>query len=102
MLDAASEALSFVDGRTREDLLRDRMLLLSVVKEIEIIGEAAARVSADCRNETPGIPWSNIVGIRNRLIHAYFDWNLEIVWSTVTSNLPALIGELQRALSDEE
>jgi uncharacterized protein with HEPN domain len=100
MLDAASEALSFVEGRTREDLGRDRMLLLSVVKEIEIIGEAASRVSTECRAEAPGIPWSNIVGIRNRLIDAYFDWNLEIVWSTLTLNLPALIGELRRALPE--
>ena len=100
MLHAASEALSFAAGRARPDLERDRMLLLSVVKEIEIIGEAAVRVSAECWAELPGIPWAAVIGTRNRLTHAYFDWNLDIVWATLTSDLPVLIGQLRRALSD--
>jgi uncharacterized protein with HEPN domain len=98
MLEAASEALSFVEGRDKDDLSLNRMLLLSVVKEIEIIGEAANKVSAEYRAGTPGIPWASIVGIRNRLIHAYFDWNVEIIWATLTSNLPKLVAELRRVL----
>jgi uncharacterized protein with HEPN domain len=98
MLDAAVEALSFVTGRDKEDLYHDRMLLLSVVKEIEIIGEAASHVSAECQAEVHGIPWANVVGIRNRLVHGYFDWNAEVIWSTLTSNLPNLVDALRRAL----
>jgi uncharacterized protein with HEPN domain len=100
MLEAACEALSFVEGRNKDDLSLDRMLLLSLVKEIEIIGEAAGKVSAECRARMPGIPWAGIVGIRNRLIHAYFDWNVEIIWATLTSNLPKLVDELRRVLQD--
>jgi len=99
MLDAADEALAFVAGRNKEDLNRDRMLLLSVVKELEIIGEAASRVTSECRAEVPGIPWPNIIGARNRLTHGYFDWNAEIIWSTLTSDLPKLAGQLRRALA---
>jgi hypothetical protein len=71
MLDAGREALSFIEGRTREDLLRDRMLLLALIKEIEIIGEAASRISAESKKKLPDVPWPLVVGMRNRLIHAY-------------------------------
>ncbi|MDQ2949255.1 MAG: DUF86 domain-containing protein [Acidobacteriota bacterium] len=101
MLDAASEALSFVEGRTSDDLTRDRMLLLAVVKDIEIIGEAASRISPECRAATPGIPWGMVVGIRKRLTRAYFDLDLPIIWSTLTMDLPELIGELERVLASE-
>jgi uncharacterized protein with HEPN domain len=73
MLDAAREALAFGTGRTSDDLTRDRVLTLALVKCIEIIGEAAAKVSTQTRASTPQIPWSDIIGMRNRLIHAYFD-----------------------------
>ena len=101
MLDAAREAASFVVGRTREDLDTDRMLVLSLVKSIEIIGEAASRVSAECRAEHPAIQWQDVVSMRNRLIHAYFDIDLDIVWSSVTQEMPALIVTLAETLSRE-
>jgi uncharacterized protein with HEPN domain len=73
MLDAAREAMRFVVGRTRADLERDRMLSFAVLKAIEIIGEAATKVSEDARAELPDLPWPDMVGIRHRLVHAYFD-----------------------------
>jgi uncharacterized protein with HEPN domain len=102
MLDAAREALAFAQNKNRDDLASDRMLLLSLVKEIEIIGEAASRVSPEGRAAAPGIPWNKVTGMRNRLTHAYFDWNLETIWSTLNSNLPDLVRELERALSPED
>lgn len=99
MLDATQEAISFAGGRKREDLEGNRMLVLSLVKDIEIIGEAATKVSDDCRSEHPEIPWKNIVTMRNRLIHGYFDINLDIVWKTVTEELPGLMILLQKALA---
>ena len=96
MLDAAREALSFVEGITRADLDADRKTALSLVKCIEIIGEAAARVSEDLREAHSEIPWAAIVGMRNRLIHGYFDIDLDRVWDTVTNNLPPLISDLER------
>ena len=100
MRDAIREALSFLEGRSAEDLSRDRMLFLAVVKETEIIGEAAARISDDTRQALPAIPWPKIIGIRNRLIHAYADVDLSIVWSTVTSAMPQLLRELENALGN--
>ena len=90
MLDAAREALGFAEKRTQEELARDRMFLLAVIKETEIIGEAASRISEETRNELTSIPWQKVVGIRNRLIHAYADVDLSIVWATVTTALPEL------------
>lgn len=100
MLDAAREALSFVAGRSSEDLGRDRMLVLALVKEIEIIGEAASRISDESRKALPGIPWPKIIAMRNRLIHAYADVDLSIVWDTLTGALPELARELEIALTD--
>jgi uncharacterized protein with HEPN domain len=99
MLDSAREAQGFLSNRVRDDLNRDRMLLLSLVKSIEILGEAASRVSPEARAECPNLPWTDIVAMRNRLIHAYFDINRDIVWHTVTEELPPLITELEKIIS---
>ena len=96
MLDAAREAVEFVRGRTRTDLNDDRQLVLALVKDAEIIGEAANQVSRSTRDQTPGIPWDDIIGMRHRLVHAYFDINLDILWKTAQEDLPPLIAELER------
>jgi uncharacterized protein with HEPN domain len=83
MLDAAREALSFAEGRTRVDLNHDRMLALSLTAEIQIIGEAASRVSPEIKQSVSSIPWGEIIGMRNRLIHVYTEINLDILWDTV-------------------
>lgn len=98
MLDAAREAIAFAKNRTIEDLSTDRMFLLAVVKEIEIIGEAASRISAETRKDLPTVPWPKVVGIRNRLIHAYADIDLSIVWVTLTTALLELVAELEKAM----
>jgi len=98
MLDAANEALDFIQDKTRSDLDKDRKLVLSLVKELEIIGEAAGKVSADVRSQNSTIPWQDISGMRNRLIHAYFDIDLDTVWSTATKDLPFLKSELEKML----
>jgi uncharacterized protein with HEPN domain len=77
---------------------KDRKLVLSLVKELEIIGEAAGKVSADVRSQNSTIPWQDISGMRNRLIHAYFDVDLDTVWSTATRDLPFLKSELEKML----
>ena len=96
MLDAAKEAKSFSQDKTRNSLDIDRELVLALVKCIEIIGEAATHISSESREVLPQIPWSNIIGMRNRLIHAYFDINLDILWKTVIEDLPPLIFELEK------
>lgn len=99
MLDAALEIEQYVQSSAREDLNRDRRLVHSLVHLLEIIGEAATQVSEELRGNAPGIPWSVIVGMRNRLIHAYFSINLNVVWSTSTEDIPLLITELKKILS---
>jgi uncharacterized protein with HEPN domain len=101
MLDAAREALSFAANRTRPDLDQDRMLVLSLVKDVEIIGEAAAHVTDETQERYSEIPWISIVGMRNRLIHAYFDVDLDRVWDTVIDDLPPLVLELEKILFSE-
>ena len=96
MLEAGREALSFAQGYTRQDLDRNRMLTLALVRCIEIVGEAAARVTQDTRARYASIPWTDIVGARNWLIHAYFDINLDRLWDTITDDLPKLIVELEK------
>ena len=98
MLDAAKEALSFMGNKSRSHFNSDRMLVLSLIKDIEIIGEAAGKVSIEGRTKYPGIPWLDIIDMRNHLIHAYFDVDLDIVWDTITKDLPPLIAELEKIL----
>jgi len=101
MLDAAREAMEFAQGRTRADLNGDRKLVLASVKDIEIIGEAAYQISETTRDQLPGIPWDDIIGMRHRLVHAYFDISLDILWRTVQDDLPALIGVLEPLVPQE-
>ena len=100
MLDAAREATLFARDQTRGSLDANRMLTLAIVKALEVLGEAASRVTRETREASPQIPWPNIVSMRNRLIHAYFDINLDIVWKTLTEDLPHLMPEIERVLQE--
>lgn len=94
MLEAAQKALNFIENWSRNDLDTDEMLSLSLVRLLEIVGEAAARVSPETRSQLPTIPWRDVVGMRNQLIHAYADVDLDIVWETVAADLPVLASVL--------
>jgi len=98
MLEAAENAQRFISGKSRAHLDTDPMLLFALVRAIEIIGEAASRVSAEQRTASPTVPWTAIVAMRNRLIHAYFDIDRDIVWRTVTEEIPSLRSQLLQLL----
>jgi len=98
MLDAALEIRQCVQSSMREDLNQDRKLVHSLVRLFEIIGEAANQVSEELREDVQEIPWSVIIGMRNRLIHAYFSINLDVVWSTSKDDIPSLITGLKKLL----
>ncbi len=100
MLDAAGEAAGFISGRARSDLEQDRMLTLALVKSVEIIGEAASRISPELQARHPEVPWGHIVGMRHRLVHAYFTVDLDVLWDTVTLDLPPLRADLGRILAE--
>src|SRR5262245_24844115 len=99
MLDHAREAYALIQNKSREDLDADRLLNLALVRLLEIIGEAASRVSPEERVHYPGIPWPQIVCMRNRLIHGYDLVDFEILWRTVVEDLPPLIVALESILS---
>lgn len=83
-------------GRERADLDRDRLFNLALVRLLEIIGEAANRVPEENRSQIPGIPWPQIVSLRNRLIHGYDEVDFDILWRIVTHDLPQLIEVLDQ------
>jgi len=95
ILDAAREAVAFSQGRSRADLDSDRQLNLSLVRLLEIIGEAARGISPEFRRAHPDLAWKSMARMRDRLIHGYFDVNLDVVWETVTTDLPVLIDKLE-------
>ena len=84
MLDYAREAVSMIEGKNRADLHRERMLELALVRLIEVIGEAAARVTPESREKHGSIPWPEVVGMRNRLIHGYDQVDLDVLWDTIS------------------
>lgn len=95
MLAAAKSAVSFIQNKTRRSLEGDKELTLALVKSMEFIEEAAASISKECRDGLPQIPWFTLIGLRERLVHAYFD-TLDILWTMTTQELPSLIKELER------
>ncbi|MBI4704965.1 MAG: DUF86 domain-containing protein [Deltaproteobacteria bacterium] len=95
MLEAARLVRSYVSGRQRPDLDSDTMLRDAVIRQLEVLGEAAARASDGTRSANPAIPWASIVGMRNELIHAYHRVDLDIVWRTAIEAIPQLAGALE-------
>jgi uncharacterized protein with HEPN domain len=98
MIEAAEACERFVSGRSGTDLETDVMLRFALVRAAEIFGEAASKVSPETRMSAPSIPWREIVAMRNRLIHAYFDIDHDVLWKAATEEIPALLTAL-RAIS---
>jgi uncharacterized protein with HEPN domain len=95
MIEACREIQQFLAGKSYQDLLTDRMLRLSVERELEIIGEAANRVSSEVLALHPEIPWARIVAQRNVISHEYGDIKLEWVWRVAAERVPELIALLE-------
>jgi uncharacterized protein with HEPN domain len=101
MIDAIRSAIRFTQGRGRDDLDNDEMLTFALVRAIEIIGEAATKISSETREQHPEVPWAAIIGMRHRLIHAYFDINHDILWTTAAEAAPGLLPLLLDLLPTE-
>ena len=99
MLEAALKIRRFARHRTAAELKDNELFALGVTRLLEIVGEAAAHVSESTRDEMLDIPWSHVVGMRNRLIHGYDVIDLDILWKTITEDLPPLIKALRKKLA---
>lgn len=99
MLDRARAVAAFVEGKTFHDYQRDRMLKSAIERQIEIIGEAASRVSKEFRAQHPGVPWQRIISQRNALAHEYGEIEDELLWVTATVHVPDLISLLERVVA---
>jgi len=100
MLEAARTAVGFARHRGRSDMETDELAAHGLVRLIEIVGEAAGRVSPGTQAALPELPWSAMVGMRNRLVHGYYDIDRDRVWDTLVHDLPPLIAVLERYLSE--
>jgi len=101
MVDIANKAIRFVQGVTRETFDNNELLRLSLTHLLQIIGEAARRVSPDFRAAYPQIDWKAIVGMRSKVVHDYLNVDEDIVWDTVLNELPSLVNELERILNSD-
>jgi uncharacterized protein with HEPN domain len=100
MLDNAREAVALGAEKSRGALDEDRLLELGLVRLVEIVGEAAARITAECRTSHPEIPWQQVVAMRNRLVHGYDTVDLDVLWDTITVDLPPLVAQLEKLFAD--
>ncbi|MBI3106626.1 MAG: DUF86 domain-containing protein [Candidatus Rokubacteria bacterium] len=98
MRDSTRRALSLAEGRSRAALDQDWVATLAVMQLLQIIGEAARRLSDDLRQQHPEIPWAQLISLRNRLIHGYDTVDLDRLWELLTVDLPALATALDRIL----
>ena len=101
MLDHANEAVAMVRGKYKSDLQENRLLELATTRLVEIIGEAATKISPENQAKYPSIPWPQIIGMRNRLIHGYASVDLDVLWDTIEVDLPPLIAALKKILEQE-
>ena len=102
ILEAGRLLQTFVAGVAQDTFENDLMRQAAVMRQLEIMGEAARRLSEETRLELSDIPWRQIIGMRNRLIHGYDDVDLAIVWDSVQNDLPLLIAQLEKVVPPEE
>ena len=98
MRDFARKAIALTEGKSKEDLEKDEVLRLAVTHLVELIGEAASKIPVEVQSEHSHIPWPQIVGMRNRLIHGYDFVDMDILWEALQSNVPHLLTELDTIL----
>ena len=102
MLDAINDIVDFSKNKNRIDLEKNKMLSYSLIHLLELIGEAANGISSESQNNYSSIPWKAIIGMRNRLIHGYFDIDLDIVWKTVSEDIPKLKKEVEKIIKNKK
>lgn len=99
ILDAIHRIETYTKGISKETYMQNGLLQDGVVRQLEIIGEASNNLSDEFQEKHSEIPWGQIISLRNRIIHAYFDINLEITWDIVRGDIPELKRQIERILS---
>ncbi|MBC8548821.1 MAG: DUF86 domain-containing protein [Candidatus Brocadiales bacterium] len=99
ILDAIMKAADFIKDMTFDDFAKDEKTMFAVIRALEIIGEAAKHIPEEIITNYPKLPWREMAGIRNKLIHEYFGVNNKVVWKTVTEDLPNLEQEVRHIIA---
>lgn len=102
IIDAMDKAMNFIKDMSYDEFVQDDKTVFAVVRALEIIGEVAKNVPHDFRRKYPEIPWKDMAGMRDKMIHAYFGVKLERVWETIKTDIPALKPLIQKVLDDME
>jgi uncharacterized protein with HEPN domain len=102
VLKAMDDASAFVRGMNYDSFVKDRKTVYAVIRALEIIGEATKNIPTPIKARYPEIPWKDIVGMRDKVIHAYFGVDLKRVWSTVNVDIPAIKPRFEKLLKDNE
>jgi uncharacterized protein with HEPN domain len=100
IVDAARQDIAYCKDTTAAELANDSAGQALLIRSLEIIGEAASQIPLETREQFRGVPWKQMIATRNRLIHGYFDVDLDIVWRTVKDRLPDLVSQLETILSE--
>jgi uncharacterized protein with HEPN domain len=100
ILDEANEACKYAENISFDEFLKDGKTARAIIRSVEVIGEAASKISDELRKEHPEVPWQKMIGMRNRLVHVYFDIDYHTLWQTVKENLPPLIEQLSAISSN--
>jgi len=102
ILDSINAIGEFVEGMDFEEFAKDRKTIFAVIRGIEVIGEATKNIPKSIKNRYPEIPWKDMAGMRDKVIHEYFGVNLEVVWETAVRHLPEIKPQIQEILKDTE
>ncbi len=102
ILDSINDIGNFIDGVDFEEFIRDKKTIYSVVRAIEIIGEATKNIPEQIKKKYPEVPWKKMAGMRDRLVHEYFGVDLEILWGTAKEDVPQLRAPVSKVLENME
>lgn len=102
MLDYAKSSLEFTSGLQFEELLMDKKVIFATVRALEVVGEASNRISEEVKEKYPFLPWIEMRGLRNRIIHNYDDIDYEIVWKVLKNEIPKLIQQIELIIDEIE
>lgn len=102
ILNYSKDAVNFIENITYEEFTKDKKTLFAVIRAIEVVGEASNRVSEEIKEKYPNIPWIEMRGLRNRIVHNYDDIDYQILWNVIKNELPVLINKIEEIIDEIE